>query len=103
MGGTEESFYHFRSRVYDRDPARIGSFSWIAKNWLLGETTHLWGRVRIVAALYGNGVLLWPAFREIAETGLVPAFDEDGHLTESPLSTENYRRARMKEIDFWMF
>ena len=78
-------------------------FSWMAKNWLLGEVVHLWSRVNVVAAPHVNGALFWPAFREIAETGLVPAIDEDGHPTESPLSIENHRRARMKDIDFWMF
>lgn len=77
----------------------------MADDWLQGQIVNLWGRdqINIVTGVHQNGALLWPAFREIVETGMVPGHDQDGHPIDVPLSDRNLRRALLKEIDFWMF
>ena len=63
----------------------------------------MWNRdVSVIAAVHSNSALLWPAFREMIDTGLVLRLENRG-ATETELSEEDMRRAVLKEIDFWMF
>jgi len=78
---------------------------WMARDWLMGEIVPLWHRpnTNVVAGVHENGTLLWPAFREMIETGLILTRDEDGHVTEAPLYWRHLQRATLKDTDFWMF
>jgi radical SAM protein with 4Fe4S-binding SPASM domain len=98
--GREYTYVELLNRIHSRHKTGLPCK---AKDWLMGSVAHLWGRVNVVAAVHENGALLWPAFREMIETGLVPAHDEDGHPVEAPLYPSELRRALLKDTDFWMF
>jgi hypothetical protein len=90
----------------------------IAYGWLSRNAVPLWNQnVPVVAAVYQNGGLLWPAVREVLESGSTlpnvtpppsPGIKKRSISSESLSAVEMnvvevQQRAVLKDIDFWMF
>jgi len=76
----------------------------VAHDWLCGTTVRMWNHdTTYLGTVHQNGALLWPAFREMIETGTTVLSDESRNPIEAPLSDRDLNRAILKEIDFWMF
>jgi radical SAM protein with 4Fe4S-binding SPASM domain len=83
----------------------------MAYDWLLSDVVSVWDQnVDVVAAVHQNGTLLWPAFREIAappETDPVSRSRRVSGTADTTLTDaeklQAQSRAKLKEIDFWMF
>ena len=76
----------------------------VAHDWLCGTTFRIWNRdTTYIGTIHQNGAMLWPAFREMIETGVAIWPGENRNIIEVPLSDRDLNRAVLKEIDFWMF
>ncbi len=99
--GREYTYVELLQTVYKQQRSVLAS---TASDWLPGNSFRVWNQtVTVATAVHQNGVLLWPAFIEMIETGHAFEADKDGYLTGSLLSNEDMCRAVLKEIDFWMF
>ena len=102
--GHEYTYVELIQRLYPSNRTTLLS---MACDWLPRDESYIWNETaKLVVAVHQNGALLWPAFREIIETGGTFQFGnrtrgiED--TTEIQLSPEDVARAILKEIDFWM-
>jgi len=98
--GGEYTYVELLQEIYNWQRNTLSSK---ACDWLLGRSYPMWNRdVTVIAAVYHNAALLWPAFREMIDTGLTLRL-ENHSFVETPLSEEDLGRAVLKDIDFWMF
>jgi radical SAM protein with 4Fe4S-binding SPASM domain len=112
--GREYTYVELLNAIYQGMVAR-STLLLATYEWLSPKTVSLWDRDRsIVAAVYQNGALLWPAIREILESDatLPPrgrSIGDTRDISATPFLmsdmnvTEVQRRAVLKDIDFWMF
>jgi len=100
--GREYTYVELLNAIYQQKKDSLAS---IAEGWLVSNSISVWDEdVHVVAAVHQNGALLWPAFREFIETGLiVTPGGRRSFSIETPLSDDAIRRAVLKDIDFWMF
>ncbi len=110
--GREHTYVELLNAIYQQ---RVKSVLLsITYGWLSPEAVSLWNEdLPLVAAVYQNGVLLWPAIREILESdSTLPTGQRSTVLTRDVSAaalisdmdvTEVQRRAVLKDIDFWMF
>jgi radical SAM protein with 4Fe4S-binding SPASM domain len=80
----------------------------MAYDWLLGGYVSLWSRpFYVMATVHENEPLLWPAFRDIADSDWLLILGQYGldprRGTVTSLSPTISQRAVLKDIDFWMF
>ena len=75
----------------------------VACGWIACDDALLWNQsARIVVAVFQNGALLWPTFREIIADEILHLPHTRRSSIEIPLSEEDLGRAVLKDIDFWM-
>lgn len=111
--GREYTYVELLNAIYrmaSRSTLLLATYEWLSP-----KTVSLWNHDRpIVAAVYCNGALLWPAVREILESeATLPPITRSIGLTSDISATpflmsdmnveEVYRQAVLKDIDFWMF
>ncbi|MBN1508830.1 MAG: radical SAM protein [Sedimentisphaerales bacterium] len=105
-GGKEYTYVELLNEIYRQQKDAVLS---MAYGWLSRTTIPLWNQdVPVVAAVYQNGTLLWPALREILESipPTVPPTRSDRALLTSAgdtITPDVQQRAVLKDIDFWMF
>ena len=104
-GGQECTYVELLNLVYEQHRLQLMS---IAYDWLFEKTFSVWTQnVLLVAAVYENGALLWPALREIIESDSIIPTGGPADASRLTLSAaqiaEIHRRAVLKDIDFWMF
>jgi len=78
----------------------------MAASWMVGQPVSLWGQdEEVVVAVHQNGPLLWPAFRDGIETGVIGFGGGRGspRVDQIVLDAETLRRVLLKDLDFWMF
>ncbi|MEN6578957.1 MAG: radical SAM protein [Phycisphaerales bacterium] len=102
---TRYTYTELLNAVYEQNRLTLLA---IAYDWLSANTVGMWDQnVPVVTAVYENGALLWPAIREIIESGaIIPTGGQSGNATRE-FTTEEiaeiHHRAVLKDIDFWMF
>ncbi len=102
-GGRTYTYVELLNALYLQQKPLLLS---IAYDWLVGDTPTLWGQSqRIITAVHHNGVLLWPAFRDIIIDPTVIAYSGGLPIRRSfSLDLVALQRgAVLKDIDFWMF
>jgi radical SAM protein with 4Fe4S-binding SPASM domain len=105
-GGKEYTYVELLNEIYkqQKDPVLSMAYGWLSRN-----TVPLWNQdVPVVAAVWQNGALLWPALREILESvpPTPPIVRPERALSISAVDTitpDVQQRAVLKDIDFWMF
>lgn len=102
-GGRQYSYPELLSQVHRQNGMEL---SQLARRWLGGGT----GRSRrdkamVIAGIYRNEALLWPAVRSVALGEDLPSGRRAAENEESFYvnDEEMRRRAVMRNIDFWMF
>jgi len=103
--GQQCTYAELLKLVYEQHSLQLVS---IAYDWLSSKPVPLWNQnVAVVAAVYENGALLWPALWEIIESDSIIPTGRMGDASRLALSAaeiaEIHRRAVLKDIDFWMF
>jgi len=110
--GREYTYVELLNAIYQRQTRSL--LLSMTYDWLSPNAVSLWNwDLSLVVAVHQNGVLLWPAIREILEsdstlpTGLrsiVLTHDVSAAALMSDMNVaEVQRRAVLKDIDFWMF
>jgi len=111
-GGKEYTYVELLDTIYQRQRYALLS---IAYGWLSQNAVPLWNQnVPVIAAVYENGGLLWPALREVlgSDSALPipePPVPKKRSVSVVSLSvtdmnvTEVQQRAVLKDTDFWMF
>ena len=102
--GTQYTYTELLNAVYKQNQLTLLT---IAYDWLSANTLGLWDQeVPVVAAVYENGSLLWPAIREIIESDSIHRSGGQVNIAPkefTPAETaEIHRRALLKDTDFWM-
>ena len=107
-GGREYTYVELLNAVYDYEQRNRNLLLAMAYDWILPDSVEAWNQeLSVVVAVYENEPLLWPALREIVESDpLDPPPALRCEVREAVLSAdpnEVYRKAVLKDIDFWMF
>jgi len=103
--GREYTYAELLKTAYQQWSTRLLP---MAYDWLLGSYVSLWSQPFYVTAIaHENEPILWPAFRDIAESDWLLIVGQYGldprRGTVTNLSPTISQRAVLKDIDFWMF